>query len=58
MALDMGALFVSDMLGSRFYYGGMFGSVVYFGDVLGSASDDDNKQLFCNLVMFMICNYC
>ncbi len=58
LSLDMGALIVSDMLGSRFYFGDVFGSVFYFGDVLGSASDDVNKQLFCNLVMLIICNYC
>ncbi len=54
----MGALIVSDVLGSRFYFGDVFRSVFYFGDVLGSASDDVNKQWFCDLVMLMICNYC
>jgi hypothetical protein len=51
-----------DLLGSASdankYYGDVFGSVLYFGDMLGSASDDVNIQLFCDLVMFTICNYC
>ncbi len=45
------------MLGIRFYFGDMFGSVFDYGDVNGSASDDVNEQLFCDLVMLMNCNY-
>ena len=51
------------MLGSVFVIGDVFGNVLEFGDVFGSAryesslQSDVNKQLFCNLVMLMNCNY-
>ncbi len=51
------------MLRSVLVFGDVFESVFDFGDVIGSArfesrlQSDVNKQLFCNLVMLMNCNY-
>ncbi len=45
-----------------FVFDDMFGSVFDFGDVFGSTrfeshlQSDNNKQLFCNLVMLINCN--
>ncbi len=46
-----------------FVFDDVFGSMIDFGDVFGSArfesrlQSDVIKQLFCNLVMLMNCNY-
>ncbi len=51
------------VLGSVFVFGDVFGSVFDFGDVFGSTrfesrlQSDVNKQLFCDFVMLMNCNY-
>jgi hypothetical protein len=56
------------VFGSVFYFGDMFESVFDTGDVFcnnifacdvfeSRLQSDANKQLFCNLVMLMNCNY-
>jgi hypothetical protein len=56
------------MFGSMFYFGDVFESVFDTGDVFCNSiftcdvfeshlQSDVNKQLFCNLVMLMNCNY-
>jgi hypothetical protein len=56
------------MFGSVFYFGDVFGSVFDTGDVFciriftcdvfeSRLQSDVDKQLFCNLVMLMNCNY-
>ncbi len=57
------------MLGSVFYFGDVFESVFDTGDVFCNSiftcdvfesclQSDVNKQLSCNLLMLMNCNYC
>jgi hypothetical protein len=56
------------MFGSLFYFGDVFGSMFDTGDVFcnriftcdvfeSHLQSDVDKQLFCNLVMLMNCNY-
>jgi hypothetical protein len=56
------------MFGSVFYFGDVFESVFDTGDVFNNSiftcdmfesrlQSDVNKQLFCNLVMLVDCNY-
>ncbi len=48
------------MIGNVFYFGDVFESVFDTGDVFCNSiftCDVFEKQLFCNLVMLMNCNY-